>query len=66
MTVRDKIKVRLDEVEKLMKDQAHLEDPETVLGVVTTVSKFWSALSEDERDFINSVRYAIEDQEEWK
>ena len=66
MTLREKIKARLDHVETLMKNQAHLEDPEAVLETIETVSKFWSALSEDDRDFINSARYAIEDQVEWK
>ncbi len=66
MTVRQKIESRLDEVEKMMKDQAHLEDPDGVMVVVESVSKFWAVLSEDERDFINSVRYAIEDAVEWK
>ena len=66
MSVREKIKARLDEVEKLMNDQTHLENPDAVLTVVDSVAKFWAALSDDDRDFINSVRYAIEDQVEWK
>ena len=64
-TVQDKIKDRMDHLQQLMEGNNHLSRMEYVLDVVESVSKFWSALSEEDKDYIQTARYAIEEQREW-
>ena len=40
----------------------HIEDPINIVSVLVQtrdIAKFWSALSEEERDFIHCVRHAV-------
>ncbi len=68
MNVRVKIQTRLDILEAQLKAGEHLQSAEGVIAVLTTiasVSKFWRVLSDEERDFVNAARLAIEDQMAW-
>jgi len=65
MSVKDKIKERMDQLQKWMESNYHLEHPEEVEEHIQTVSKFWSALSEEDQDYIHGARYAIEEKMEW-
>jgi len=49
-----------------MEGNHHLENPDDVLDIIESVSKFWSVLSEEDRDYIHGARYAIEEKMEWK
>jgi len=49
-----------------MNGNQHLADPDGIEEKVSNVSKFWSALSEEDRDFIDGVRWAIEEKAKWK
>ena len=64
--LKEKIKLRLDEIEDLMNGNQHLLDPVGLEEMVSNVSKFWSVLSEEDRDFIDGVRWAIEEKAKWK
>ena len=64
--LRKKIELRLDEIEDLMNANEHLKDPNTIEEKVSNVSKFWSVLSEEDRDFIEGVRWATEEKAVWK
>lgn len=64
--LRNKISSRLDEIEDLMNSNSHLVNPDDLNEKVSNVSKFWSALSEEDRDFIQGVRWAIEEKVKWK
>jgi len=59
--LKERIQHRLDRLETYMKDnnriQAKLLEPE--------ISKFWSVLSEADKDFIQGVRIALEDDLDW-
>ncbi|MBC8310383.1 MAG: hypothetical protein H8E83_07715 [Planctomycetes bacterium] len=59
--LKDRIQHRLDRLETFMKenkrDEATLLEPE--------ISKFWSILSEEDKDFIQCVRIALEDDLDW-
>ena len=63
--VQQKIKVRMDQLQAWMESNYHIEHPEEVEEHIQTVSKFWSALSEEDRDYIQGARYAIEEKMEW-
>ncbi|MEQ3713503.1 MAG: hypothetical protein ABNH04_12320 [Lentibacter sp.] len=67
--LRTKIQDRLDALEANMIANKHIEDPINIMSVLVQtrdIAKFWSALSEEERDFIHCVRHAVEAQIEWK
>ena len=66
MSLRDKIKTRMDGIQEMMESNVHLENPIKVEEAIAGVSKFWSALSEEDRDYIHGARFAIEEEIEWK
>lgn len=65
--IREKIKIRFHELQQAMIDQRHLnvETIDEVLLLIEGCSKFWRILSCEERDFLNAVRLALEDQLTW-
>jgi len=66
VSLRDKIKTRMDGIQEMMESNVHLENPIKVEEAIAGVSKFWSALSEEDRDYIHGARFAIEEEIEWK
>ena len=65
MSVKDKINSRMDQLQEWMESNYHLEHPQEVEDHIQTVSKFWSALSDEDRDYIHGARYAIENKMAW-
>lgn len=68
MNVRDKVQTRLDRLETLLKAGEHLKSAEGVIAVllaIGAVTKFWRAMNDNERDFVNSAKVAVEDGLEW-
>ena len=63
--LRNTINKRMDILQTWMEENYHLTRPEVVLEHIETVSKFWSALSEEDREYIQCARYAIEEKMEW-
>ena len=66
MNLREKIQERLDGLQGLMESQTHLENPELVTEKLESVTKFWSVLSEEEREFIAAVRLSIQANIHWE
>jgi hypothetical protein len=66
LNIREKIAERLDSLQLMMESQEHLRNPELVTEKLEAISKFWSALSEEEREYISSVRIALNEGIEWK
>lgn len=69
MNVREKIQTRLDTLETLLKAGEHLKSAEGVIAVLTTIasaSKFWRMMTDDDRDFVNAAKLAVEVELEWK
>lgn len=64
-TIKNKIKNRMNHLQELMEGNNHLERPEYVLDVIDSVSKFWSALDEDDKEYIQCAQYAVEQKREW-
>jgi len=64
--MKEKIKERMDVLQKMMENNIHLDDAQRVTRQIETVSKFWSILSEEDRDYIQGCQYAIEEKLEWK
>ena len=68
MNIKEKIQAALDSLEMKMKAQAHLkEDPyESVIEDVDFLLKCWSALNEDDREFLGAAKFAIKAQMRWE
>lgn len=66
--IREKIKNNLDALEDAMRDQRHLEEDGivAVLILIAACSKYWRVLTDDDRDWLNAVRYAVEEQKRWE
>jgi hypothetical protein len=62
----NKINSRLDQLEVLLNSQGHLNNSEEAILLIDSVAKFWSILEEDQKDFLDCARYAVEKQIEWK
>ena len=56
----------MDQLQEMMEANTHLKTPHSVIEHIETVSKFWPALSEEDRDYIHGARYAIEYQTKWE
>jgi len=66
MILEQRIKNRMDALQHWMESNYHLKNPQAVSELADSVSKFWSVLSEEDRDYISGARYAIECNLEWK
>ena len=64
--IQVKIKQRMDILQGWMESNYHLKRPEVVLEHIQTVSKFWSALQDEDKDYIDGCRYAIENKSNWR
>lgn len=65
MNLRGKIKERLDELQGMMERQDHLGNAELVTERLESVTEFWSTLSENDREFVFAVRFAIAENAQW-
>lgn len=66
MNIREKIKERMDTVEMALKQGQHLSEPDEFQNQMDNVTKFWSSLSEEDRDFLNAARFAVEENLLWE
>lgn len=69
MNLRDKISTRFQELEIKLRSGRHLAGDEGRAEMVTllsSIAKFTSALDDDERDFVNAARLAIEKAVTWR
>lgn len=64
--LKERIQYRLDQIEMLMYEDYHLKNPDEVMLQTLNVSKFWSILSEEDRDFVQGVQSSIEEGWSWK
>jgi hypothetical protein len=64
-SVPNKIKDRMDHLQQLMEGNNHLARPEYVLDVIESVSKFWSVLNEEDKDYIQCATDAVRNNKEW-
>lgn len=66
MNIDDKIKKRMDELQRAMENNAHLYETLYVMEVYYSIRKFWSRLSDEDRDYLHAVEYALNEKIEWK
>ena len=63
--LRDKINTRMDELQEMMEKELHLSDPAGVQEKIASVNKFWSVLSDEDKDYIHGAQYALEEKSRW-
>ena len=68
MNIKEKIQAALDSLEMKMKSQAHLSEDrfESVMEDVDFLLKCWSALNEDDREFLGAAKFAIKAGMRWE
>lgn len=64
--LRSKINQRMDELECMMNRNVHMADPNMVMRHMESITKFWSILSDEDRDYIHCARDALEEGRVWK
>jgi hypothetical protein len=60
LSLRDRINFRLDTLQSWMENDFHLENPSQVYALTLSISKFWSVLSEEDREYVQCAQDAIE------
>lgn len=63
--LREKINLRMDILQHWMESNYHLTNAEEVAAHCLDLGKFWSVLSEEDREYIQCAQHAIEDKMEW-
>jgi len=58
--LKNKINERMDILQDWMEQDYHMKRPEVVYDHTLTISKFWSVLSEEDREYIQCAQDAIE------
>jgi hypothetical protein len=48
-----------------MESNQHLKDKEAAYDLTLEVSKFWTVLDEEDKEYIQCVQHAIEEEKEW-
>ena len=69
MNIKEKIESRLDALEADLKAGKHLLSDEAkaeVEALAYSASKFYSVLSDGDRDFLSAARHAIDNNMLWK
>ena len=61
-----KIKERMDQLQEWLESNYHLNNPDEVMELISSVSKFWSVLQDEDKDYIHGAQHAIEEKIEWK
>ena len=64
-TIRQRIEERLNLLEPMLTSQRHISDPPEVLDALASVSKFYSVLSEEQREFVQAARWATDNKNLW-
>ena len=68
MKLKDKVQAALDSLEMKMKKQSYLnaEFADSVLEDIEFLVKMNSMLTDDERDFLNAVKFTVKAQMRWE
>jgi len=62
--LQDKIKQRMDILQMWMEENYHMRRPDVVEEHIQTIDKFWSVMTDEDKDYIHGARYAIEQKNE--
>ena len=60
-----RIKAKMDHLQVCMESNVHLDRKEYVLDVVYSVEKYFTAMNDEDRDYLQIARSAVEEGIEW-
>jgi len=63
--LQDKIKQRMDILQMWMEENYHMRRPDVVEEHIQTITKFWSVMTDEDKDYIHGAQYAIEQKMKW-
>jgi len=63
--LQDKIKQRMDILQMWMEENYHMRRPDVVEEHIQTITKFWSVMTDEDKDYIHGAQYAIEQKTMW-
>ena len=66
MTTKEKINEELDKLETMLTSQQHITSPETVGAHLGVLSMYFHLMDDDDKDYLNCARIALEEQIEWR
>ena len=61
-----KIEKRMDMLQAQMEANVHLENENTVIATIDSLTKYWPVLSEEDKDYILAAQTAIDDGMKWE
>ena len=61
-----KKEILLDDVESLLTDNCHLDNPQRFIELIDKVSIYWTLLSEEERDFLHGAMFVVTEGIPWE
>lgn len=64
--IRKKILAHVDKLQEMMETNAHLSDPATVGDQISICSGYFHVLDEEDREYLQMARDAVEEGREWK
>jgi TorA maturation chaperone TorD len=56
----------MDQLQEMMESNKHLEKQYEVDDHISTITKFWSVLNDEDKDYIHACRHALEYQSRWE
>lgn len=65
MSLKRTIEERLDKLQTYMESNAHLKNSDIVYELTLSISKFWSVLDEEDREYVQMAQTAIEERLQW-
>ena len=66
MSIQEKIKLKLDDLEQSLINGKHLTEPLQVEMQLSSLSIYFHLMTDSDRDYVNCARTALEDNIEWK
>ena len=66
MTTKEKINDELDKLESMLTSQQHIKSPVRVGVHLDTLSMYFHLMNDEDRDYVNCARIALEDKIEWR
>lgn len=57
---------QMDDLQSMMEDNLHLRKPEIIESALENLTFKWHFISEEDRDYIQGVQHALEEQTKWK
>jgi hypothetical protein len=66
VTKKEKINEELDKLETMLTSQQHLTSPETVGAHLDVLSMYFHLMSDNDRDYVNCAKVALEEKINWK